>query len=77
LYIVDGLTTTCSSPGLAYVRTPITEGWTNDGIWYCVTYNGISNYKAKYYGAGIVSGSYPLVDRIGGSSASCNLLDCT
>lgn len=64
---------TCTGGCLVDVKTLNFWGGTD---WHCITYNGGSGYKAKYYSSASVDPSNPVVVRLVPSSPSCNSLTC-
>ncbi len=63
----------CGSECLQQIRT--TQTWTDDGLFHCITYNGVSGYKAKYFST-TISGNHPVAFKTGSSAISCNAVSC-
>ncbi len=64
----------CTGGSVANIRS--SSLWFNDGRWFCCSYNGNSGYKGRYRSTQTPSGTYPIVNKNGGNSASCSALTC-
>lgn len=64
----------CTVPNVANIRS--SSLWFNDNRWFCCSYNGNSGYKGRYRSTQTPSGTYPIVNKTGGNSASCSALTC-
>jgi hypothetical protein len=63
----------CGAECLRQIRT--IQTWTNDNLFHCITYNGVSGYKAKYFST-TISGNHPVAFKTGSSAISCNAVSC-